>query len=148
MVDYHLTIDNTANYTKLQSVRYPKAGDPNPKVSIWIYDVASKIARKGPVDGESTQYLYAIRFSPDGTELLVNRTNRRQDVLTVLAVDMTTLNVRTFLTERQSTWQENSPAIRFLEDNKGQALTRAWPDRRQCPSSQHVAARQSTQRRG
>jgi len=118
MVDYHLTIDNTANYTKLQSVRYPKAGDPNPKVSLWIYDVASKIARKVPIDGESTQYLYAIRFSPDGTELLVNRTNRRQDVLTVLAVDTTNLNVRTILTERQSTWQENSPAIRFLADNK------------------------------
>ncbi len=118
MVDYHLTLDNTANYTKLQSVRYPKAGDPNPKVSIWIYDLAKKSAKKVAIDGEATQYLYSIRFSPDGDELLVNRTNRRQDVLNLLAIDTNTLRVRTVLTERQSTWQENSPTIRFLEDNQ------------------------------
>ena len=118
MVDYHLTLDNTANYTKLQSVRYPKAGDPNPKVSIWIYDLATKNTKKVAIDGESSQYLYSIRFSPEGNELLVNRTNRRQDVLNLLAIDSNTLLVRTVLTERQSTWQENSPTIRFLEDNK------------------------------
>ena len=118
MVDYHLTLDNTANYTKLQSVRYPKAGDPNPKVSIWIYDLASKMAKKVAIDGEPTQYLYAVRFSPDGNELLVNRTNRRQDVMNLLAIHTGTLIVRTVLTERQSTWQDNSPSIQFLEDNK------------------------------
>lgn len=118
MLDYHLTLDNTANYTKLQSVRYPKAGDPNPKVSIWIYNLASKSTKKVAIDGDSTQYLYSIRFSPEGSELLVNRTNRRQDVLNVLAIDTSTLAVRTVLTERQSTWQENSPLIRFLDDNK------------------------------
>ena len=118
MVDYHLTIDNTANYTKLQSVRYPKAGDANPKVSIWIYDLATKTANKVAIDGEPTQYLYSIRFAPEGNELLINRTNRRQDVLNLLAVDTKTLNVRTVLTERQSTWQENSPPNRFLEDNQ------------------------------
>ncbi len=75
MVDYHLTLDNTANYTKLQSVRYPKAGDPNPKVSIWIYDLASKSAKKVAIDGEPTQYLYSVRFSSEGNELLVNRTS-------------------------------------------------------------------------
>ncbi len=118
MADYHLTLDNTANYTKLQSVRYPKAGDPNPKVSLWIYDLASKSAKKVAIDGEPTQYLYSVRFSPEGNELLVNRTNRRQDVLNLLAIDSGTLNVRTVLTERQSTWQDNSPSIQFLEDNK------------------------------
>jgi len=118
MFDYHLTLDNTANYTKLQSVRYPKAGDPNPKVSLWIYDLLSKAAKKISIDGDLTQYLYSIRFSPEGNELLVNRTNRRQDVLNLLAVDTKTLNVRTVLTERQSTWQENSPAIQFLDDKQ------------------------------
>ncbi len=118
MFDYHLTLDNTSNYTKLQSVRYPKAGDPNPKVSLWIYDLPTKSARKIAIDGDATQYLYSIRFSPEGNELLLNRTNRRQDVLHLLAVDTSTLHVRTVLTERQTTWQENSPAIQFLDDKQ------------------------------
>ncbi len=118
MADYHLTIDNTAMYTKLQSVRYPKAGDANPKVSLWIYDLPSKSAKRIAIDGEASQYLYSIRFSPEGNELLVNRSNRRQDVMNLLAVDSSTLHVRTVLTERQSSWQENSPAIQFLEDKQ------------------------------
>ena len=118
MLDYHLTVDNTAMYTKLQSVRYPKAGDPNPKVSLWIYDLPSKTAKKIAIEGDATQYLYSIRFSPQGNELLVHQSNRRQDVLHLLAVDTTSLQVRTVVTERQSTWQENSPAFQFLEDNQ------------------------------
>ena len=118
MQDYHLTLDNTASYTKLQSVRYPKAGDANPKVSLWIYDLAKKASEKVHLDGEPTQYLYAVRFSPEGDELLVNRTNRRQDVLNVLAIDTTSLHVRQVVTERQSTWQDNSPQVQFLSDSK------------------------------
>jgi dipeptidyl-peptidase-4 len=115
--DYHLTLDNTANYTKLQSVRYPKAGDPNPKVALWVYDVVQKTNRKILIDGEPTQYLYSIRFAPKSKELLVHRTNRRQDVLNVLAVDTETLKVREVVSERQSTWQKNSPTLQFLEDH-------------------------------
>lgn len=118
MRDYHLTLDNTASYTKLQSVRYPKAGDPNPKVAIWIYDIASKSKQKIVIDGEPTQYLYAIRFAPDGKELLINRTNRRQNVLDVLAVDVSNLRVRVVITEQQSTWQENRPLMQFLDDKQ------------------------------
>ncbi len=118
MLDYHLTVDNTALYTKLQSVRYPKAGDPNPKVAIWIYDLATKQSQRIKIDGEPTQYLYGVRYTPEGNELLIHRTNRRQDVLDLLAVDTTQMKVRTVLTERQATWQENSPPIRFLDDKK------------------------------
>jgi dipeptidyl-peptidase-4 len=112
--DYHLTVDNTSLYTNVLSVRYPKAGDPNPQVGIWIYDMERKSARRIEFDGERTQYLFAVRFTPSGKELLVNRTNRRQDVLDLLAVDVETLKVRTVVTEQQETWQENLPEIRFL----------------------------------
>ncbi len=125
MRDYHLTLNNAANpldeksdlYTKLLSVRYPTAGQPNPKVSLQVYDLdsgkTSRIKIKGPAD----QYLFNIHFAPDG-RLLMHRTNRRQNVLDVLAVDMKNLSYKTIVTERQSTWQNNLPMMYFLEDNR------------------------------
>ena len=118
MTDYHLTLDNTSTYTSLQSVRYPKPGNANPRVALWIYDVAAKEAKKIQIDGEPTQYLFAIRFSPNGKELLVNRTNRRQDVLDLLAIDVSSLKVRVVVSERQATWQNNAPKIQFLSDGE------------------------------
>ena len=118
MKDYYLTLDNAAMYTTLQAVRYPKAGDDNPRINLWVYDLDSKKSQQIEFDGDPTQYLFNVRFTPKGNEVLVNRTNRRQDVLDVLAVDVTTLKVRAVVTERQETWQENSPIMRFLADGE------------------------------
>ena len=118
MRDYHLTIDNAKSYTKLQTVRYPKAGDPNPKVKILIYELATRKTVEAIIEGEETQYLYDIRWTPDGTELLVNRTNRHQDILDVFAVDPATGDSRIVVTEKQEAFQENSPVIKFLSDRK------------------------------
>ena len=118
MQDYHLTLDNTKSYTTLQTVRYPKAGFPNPKVGILIYDMASKQTVRAEIEGEPTQYLYNVRWTPAGDELLVNRTNRHQNVLDVFAVNPKTGKSRIVLTEKQETWQNNSPEMRFLKDGK------------------------------
>lgn len=118
MKDYHLTVANEELYTTVKTVRYPKAGERNPEVSLWVYDLAAKAARKVSIPGEPMQYLYNVRYTPGGKELLVNRTGRRQNVLDVLAIDLETLAVRTVLTETQDTWQENSPGMQFLSDGE------------------------------
>jgi dipeptidyl-peptidase-4 len=118
MKDYYLTIANEDLYTALKTVRYPKAGEKNPEVSLWIYDLASKQAQKVSIPGEPMQYLYNVRYTPNGKELLVNRTGRRQNVLDVLAIDVESLTVRTVLTEKQESWQENSPGMQFLSDGE------------------------------
>lgn len=118
MRDYHLTVGNTDLYTDLKTVRYPKAGEANPKVALLIYDMVSGETTRVQVDGDPTQYIYNIRFTPDGSQLLFNRTNRRQSVLEVMVADLKTGESRTVLTETQDTWQDNSPRMQFLEDGQ------------------------------
>jgi dipeptidyl-peptidase-4 len=118
MQDYYLTGGNLDSYTTILASRYPKAGDSNPEVFLWLYDLASGTQRKIDIPGEPRQYLYRIQFSPDGKELLVHRTNRRQDVLDWIAIDLGTLQQRIVVSEKQPTWQENAPTIRFLEDGQ------------------------------
>ena len=118
MSDYHLTVDNTSTYTKLQTVRYPKAGDKNPKVSLHIYDIDTRQSVKVQVDGDSSQYLFNVRFSPSGEELLFSRMSRRQNQLDVMAADVTDGKTRVVVSEKQATWQNSQPLMRFLEDGK------------------------------
>ena len=71
---------------------YPKAGAPNPIAEVFVYDVSARTStridvRDGkPFDNEVVgHYVYNIRWSPDGTELLMNRTNRRQQIMEFVA---------------------------------------------------------------
>jgi dipeptidyl-peptidase-4 len=124
--DYILQMDQTKQYTKADIEAYPKAGDPNPVAEIYVYDVAAKKStqldvRDGkPFDnGVLGHYVYHVAWSPDGKELLFNRTNRRQNVLEFCAADPAAGKVRVILREEWPTgWVENSPALTWFKDNK------------------------------
>lgn len=118
MRDYHLTTQNTGLYTELKTVRYPKAGQPNPKVALLVYDMVSGETLRIKIDGEPTQYVFNVRFTPDGKHLLFHRTNRHQNILDVMIADLKTGESRKVLTETQETWQKNSPTMRFLKDGQ------------------------------
>ncbi len=116
--DYHLTTSNTANYTGLLTVRYPKAGDANPIAGLLIYDRQTEKTTRVDVGGDPTLYIYNAKFAPDGSALIFSRTNRRQDTLEVVAADPATGQTRVIVRERQQTWQKNLPLMRWLEDKK------------------------------
>ncbi|MFT4842062.1 MAG: dipeptidyl-peptidase-4 [Planctomycetota bacterium] len=105
---------NTTQYPEF----YPKAGAKNPAAELLIYDIASKKTVRVDVGGSSEEYLYGLRASPDGSVIMVNWTDRLQQHLKVLAIDVNTGKTRLVVEETQDTWQSNSPSMRFLEDNK------------------------------
>jgi dipeptidyl-peptidase 4 len=123
---YHLQLDQTKLYSRSDTEAYPKAGRPNPVVDLYVYDVAARKATRVDVrDGRPFDnavvghYVYRINWSPDGTEILFNRTNRRQNVLEVVAANPATGTCRVILREEWPTgWVENSPGMVFLKDNR------------------------------
>jgi len=126
--DYYFLSGWTQTKTRLESEAYPKPGEPNPTAEILVHELATgktvvvERHRAGDAaqaaDGNVEYYLYNVRWTPDGSELLYSRTPRRQDVLEVLAADPRTGRSRIVVRETQETWQENRPAMRFLEDGK------------------------------
>ena len=124
--DYFLQMDQTKLYTRADIEAYPKAGQPNPIADLFVYDVASKATvtievRDGkPFDNSVVgHYVYHVAWSPDGKELLFNRTNRRQNILEFAAADPATGKCRVLVHEEWPTgWVENSPALTWLKDNK------------------------------
>ena len=124
--DYFLQMDQTKLYTKPDIEAYPKSGQPNPIADLFVYDIASKATvridvREGKPFENSVigHYVYHVAWSPDGKELLFNRTNRRQNILEFAAADPASGKCRVLVHEEWPTgWVENTPATQWLKDNK------------------------------
>jgi dipeptidyl-peptidase-4 len=124
--DYFLQLDQTKLQSKMDIEAYPKAGVANPIVELYVYDLASKKTTQVDVrDGKPFEngvvghYVYAIEWSPDGSELLFHRTNRRQNILEFSAANPATGKCRVIVREEwPASWVENHPERRFLKDGK------------------------------
>ncbi len=66
-------------YNGAFSFKYPKAGEKNSVVQLWVYDLRTGTRERIDTGAESDQYLPAIGWTPDG-KLWFQRLNRRQNV--------------------------------------------------------------------
>jgi dipeptidyl-peptidase-4 len=118
--DYILAMDQLKIQSSLDHEAYPKAGAANPKVRLIVMDLATR--KPTIIDsafGEAAlgEYVYDVRWSPNGKELLFNRTNRKQNYLQFCAADPVTGKIRVVVEEvYPNSWAENHPEIRFLAD--------------------------------
>jgi dipeptidyl-peptidase-4 len=121
--DYYVTTNLVDVQDKLEIEAYPKAGVTNPVVSVYLYDVATKQSTRVDTlfdDPAMGEYIYDIRWSPDGKELLFNRTNRQQNHLQLVAANRDSGACRVVVDENWSTtWNENHPPIRWLKEQAG-----------------------------
>src|SRR5207249_2899310 len=68
-------------------------------------------------DSSIGHYVYAVDWSKDGKELLFNRTNRRQNVMDLVACNPETGSCRVVVHEEwPASWTDNRPALRWLKD--------------------------------
>lgn len=124
--DYFLQLKQTVLQSEVDTEAYPKAGAPNPVVDLFVYDVATKQTTKidvrngKPFDSSVVgHYVYRVGWSPDGKELLFNRTNRRQNIMEFAGASPESGKCRVLIREEWlPSWTTNSPPLRYLEDNK------------------------------
>ncbi len=125
VLDYFLTLDEKQIQTKLDVEPYPKAGAPNPEVQLLVYDIASGKTTRVDSSFDSGlgaslgEYVYTVRWSPKGDELLFNRCNRKQNTMELCAARPDTGACRMVVRESQDhMWIQNSPEITWLEDGQ------------------------------
>ncbi|MEK6407506.1 MAG: DPP IV N-terminal domain-containing protein [Acidobacteriota bacterium] len=124
--DYFLQLDQTKLQSKMDVEAYPKAGVNNPIADLLIYDVDTKKTVKLDIrDGKPFDnsvvghYAYNVQWSPDSSELLFNRTNRRQNIMEFTAASPETGKCRVIVREEwPASWTENHPPMKFLKDGK------------------------------
>jgi dipeptidyl-peptidase-4 len=124
--DYWLQT-NQANLQGTVAIEaYPKAGDPNPVVDLFVCDVATKKSVRVDVrdgkpfdDAAVGHYVYHVQWSADGKDLLFLRANRHQNVVEFVAADPATGKCRVLVREEwPASWVAEVPTLQFLKDGK------------------------------
>jgi len=124
--DFYLTPNLTKIQDTLDVEAYPKPGVANPIVDLMVYDVDTKTTTKVDVrDGKDFAndvlgyYVFRVEWSPKGDELTFLRTNRRQNVLEMVACAPSGPTCRVVVHEEwPSGWIDDdpAPAIQWLAD--------------------------------
>jgi len=95
--------------------KYPKAGEENSGVDIYIYDV--KVGSKVKVDlGNDYEYIPRIKWTNNPNSLSIQKLNRLQNKLELVLADALSGKARTILTETSDTYIDISDNLTFLPD--------------------------------
>lgn len=107
-----------AEGTKVYDQRYPKAGTANVLVDLYVMNPDGSGRVKVDLGAEIDIYLARVDWTPDGKTLLVQRQNRAQTLLDMLAVDPATGKSRILFSEKsgERSWVNLSDAYRPLKD--------------------------------
>jgi len=103
---------------QLELQSYPKPGEPNPTVVLRIVDIET--GETVEIQTNSTPDNYIIRpfWLPDGNEILLQRVNRHQSLVELLAANVHTGQVRTILTEQEEAFVNIQDDFRLLSDGQ------------------------------
>ena len=100
--------------------KYPKAGEANAQVSVWIADVSTGKKIQAQTGAETDIYLPRIQWTKKSNLLSVRRMNRLQNKLDLLHINATTGQTITVLSETSTTYVdlEFTDDLTYLNDGK------------------------------
>lgn len=104
-------------YPEEYTYKYPKAGEDNSLVDIYVYDLVTAQSQKIDFPREDCYYprLYWLSNS---TDLMVLKLNRLQNQLDFYRCNIADHSRNIVLTDKNDAWLEISEDYYFLEDNK------------------------------
>lgn len=106
-------------YPKIETFKYPKAGEKNSLVSLHLYNIDSKATKKVDLSQYNDFYIPRIEWTNDANILSAKILNRHQDNLDLLFVDGTTAATKVVLNEKDKSYIDfvDTDNLTFLKDN-------------------------------
>jgi len=105
-------------YPSQHRFKYPKAGEANATVEIFIYDIASNNTIEANIETEAEFYIPRIKWTKDENVLSVQRMNRHQNNLDFLLVNSNDGSAKTIFTETDEAYIDVTDNLTFLNDGK------------------------------
>ncbi len=100
-------------YPAQNRFKYPKAGEPNSKVSLWIYTLNG--VSKAINLGEDFEYIPRIYWTPGG-KLVAMLMNRLQNNMRLVQIDPISLETKTIYQESDNAYLEVPGILNFIDD--------------------------------
>ena len=117
--EFSMTVFAKDLYPKIETFKYPKAGEKNSLVSLHLYTVDTKTTKKVDLSQYTDFYIPRIEWTNDANILSAKIVNRHQDNLDLLFVDGTTAATKVVLTEKDKSYIDfiDKDNLTFLNDN-------------------------------
>ena len=96
--------------------KYPKAGETNSVVGLYLYSLADKNVTSILLGDEKPYYIPRIKFSPNKNKLMVQTINRHQNHLQLWSYDIQQRTAQVILEERENTYVDVHDNLKFLKD--------------------------------
>lgn len=110
-------------YPEDYTFKYPKAGEDNSIVEIFVYDLESGKTTKMDTGEETDIYFPRMKWTQDPNVLAIQRLNRHQNHLEILAADATTGKTTVFYDETNPYYIDVTDNWTFLEDGNRFLMT-------------------------
>jgi dipeptidyl-peptidase-4 len=107
----------TSLYPKIETFKYPKAGEKNSLVSLHIYDVAAAATKEVNLGNYNDFYIARMQWTNDNNVLSAQVLNRHQDNLDLLFIDGATATAKMVLNEKDKAYVDVTDNLTFLKDN-------------------------------
>lgn len=114
------TNKENALYPSNYTYKYPKAGEKNAKVSVFVYDINDRTTHQMETGDEEDIYLPRIRWTQTPNRLAIIRLNRHQNKMEVLLANSKTGNITPLYREENKYYidESNLDNLVFLENNR------------------------------
>jgi dipeptidyl-peptidase 4 len=110
--EYNMQVWGKKNYPYDYRFKYPKAGEANSSVEIWIHDLSTKQKVKADLGSDADFYIPRVTWSNNPEILAVRKMNRLQNELLLFHVDASTGKSTVALTEKSDTYVD----VEFVDD--------------------------------
>lgn len=104
-------------YPKIETFKYPKAGEKNSVVSLKMYDVKTNTTKDIKLGNYNDFYIPRIKWTSDANVLSVQVINRHQDNLDLIFVDGNSGSAKVVLNEKDNAYVDITDNLTFLKDN-------------------------------
>lgn len=113
-------IDKNSLYPENYTYKYPKAGEKNSTVEVFVYNVEDRITKRMDVGEEKDQYIPRIKWTQDPKMLSIYRLNRNQNKLELLLANARTGGSNVMYTQENKYYIEegNFDYLTYLNDGK------------------------------
>jgi dipeptidyl-peptidase-4 len=115
--EFSMSVFHKDLYPKIETFKYPKAGEKNSEVSLHIYDVAAKSQKQVDLGQYSDFYIARLKWTNDANVLSAQVLNRHQDNLDLLFVDGNSAAAKVVLNEKDKAYVDVTDNLTFLKDN-------------------------------
>ena len=115
--EFSMTIFQKELYPKMETFKYPKAGEKNSEVSLFVYDVNTGSSKEVNLGNYNDFYIARMKWTNDANVLCAQVLNRYQDNLDLLFIDGTTATSKVVLNEKDKAYIDVTDNLTFLKDN-------------------------------